>query len=350
MSKRSSAEWIELLQVADPIDFLCAFIDANTHLSRKQLDKKLRRLKDRAKINQELDDVLRLDAVIDRKLSPSELWRVHVCTNHLTLTPREVVTDVRRAYQTTSARLGALYALRTFAKRFYPEIPEEWVQKLALHKSEIDRLKVKYQRDLISRADQPIQLSALTLWRKLSEWIRSDDPARTACALVMCTGRRTVEIGTMGKFKLPNECHAVKSKFWVAFTGQAKKRKIEGETSRAKVWYDIPTFAEPKLVFAAMKRLREALETPSDRKRLWDIEVPDLIRKRFGPEFTARSFRAVYAVLSHTLFRPMVAVNRWTQLILGHTNILISQAYLNVYLYDLDRMGEVGGTQLGLVA
>lgn len=341
-------DWVALVQVAEPVDFMQAFLNANESLDRPSLDKKLRRFKERAKATVDADtlDKLSLDTVLDRRLSNAELWRVSVCRNFQKLDPQEVVARVREDYETTAARLDALHTLKSFAARFYPEIPKEWVAALRLTKEEHFAKSQAYQQKLVERADAPVQVSALKVWKKLARWIHSDDPARLACALVMCTGRRTIEVGMKGKFKPSTQAHSVQSKYWLSFAGQGKKRT----KARAKqTWYEIPTFAEPQLVCAALKKLRAQVDTQPARTKLWSVLVPKLLRKSFPPGITSHTFRAVYAVLSHTVFRPLVAINRWTQLILGHSSMKISQAYLNVYVYDLERVGEVGGKDAGLI-
>lgn len=341
-------DWVKLLRVAEPVDFMQAFVNANSELERPSLDKKLRRLKERAKetVDAERLQSCTLDTVLDRQASDAELWRVSVCCNYSKLKPEDVVERVRQDYETTAARLAALHTLKSFATRFYPEIPKEWVAALRLTKEEHFAKSQAYQQKLIERADAPVQVSALKVWKKLARWIHSDDPARLACALVMCTGRRTIEVGVKGKFKPSTHSHSVQAKFWLSFAGQGKKRT----KARAKqTWFDIPCFAEPQLVCAAVKKLREQIDTQPKRTKLWSVLVPKLLRKTFPLGITSHTFRAVYAVLSHTVFRPLVAINRWTQLILGHSSMKISQAYLNVYVYDLEKIGEVGGKEAGLI-
>jgi len=331
------ADWAKLAVHAEPLDFLAAFVSEFGDRSRRELDKKLQRIKKRAEakhgLTPEKCDTLRLADVPDKRPSRSEIFKLTVCNNFQKCTPAQVVDEVRRAYATTGSQIMALHNLRAFARRFYPEIPKEWVDGLVVSRDEVEAHKKAYQHKLIARADAPIQVSALNLWAKMHAWVRSEDPARIACALLMSTGRRTTEILKSAKFKPMTEAHAVKSKYWVAFTGQAKKRKREG--SAKAVWYDVPCLLPPHVIFKAVATLRAKI-TPDDFKRMRDVELPRLIKARFGSTFTARVFRAVYAVVTHAVFRPMVAVNRWTQLILGHASINISQAYLNVYVYDLE--------------
>ena len=337
-------DWAKLAVHAEPLDFLSAFVAEFGDCSRKDMDKKLQRVKKRAQAKHNLAPEkcvkLCLTDVLDKRPSQSEIFKLTVCKDFQNFAPQHVVEEVRRTYTTTGSQITALHKLRAFARRFYPEIPKEWVNGLILSQDELFMYKKAYQQKLIARADAPVQVSALQLYAKMRVWVESEDPARIACALLMSTGRRPVEILKTAKFKTNHEAHAVKGKFWVAFTGQAKKRKRKRESSKKAqkaVWYDIPCLLPPNVVIEALKKLRAKIGA-EDFKRLRDVELPSLIKARFGETFTARVFRAVYAVVTHAVFRPIVAVNRWTQLILGHTSITISQAYLNVYVHDLEHL------------
>jgi len=334
-------DWAKLAVHAEPLDFLSAFVNEFGDCSRKDMDKKLQRVKKRAQEKHNLAPEkcvkLCLTDVLDKRPSQSEIFKLTVCKDFQNFAPQHVVDEVRRTYTTTGSQITALHKLRAFARRFYPEIPKEWVGALILSQDELVAHKKAYRLKLIERADAPVQVGALQLWKKMHAWIKSEDPARIACALLMSTGRRPVEILKSAKFKANQEAHTVKGKFWVAFTGQAKKRKRKREGSTKAAWYDIPVLLPPNMVIEALKKLRAKIGD-EDFNKLRDVELPSLIKARFGDNFTARVFRAVYAVTTHAVFRPMVAVNRWTQLILGHASINISQAYLNVYVYDLEHL------------
>ncbi|MFG1270748.1 protelomerase family protein [Xanthobacter sp. DSM 14520] len=217
--------------------------------------------------------------------------------------------------------------------------PEDWVREV--------------QGAHVARVATLAELMPVPHWREIVERARdllaSPDPLDVGIGLIVLTGRRPVEVFSLGDFErvqLNQGPGRVFSRWAVMFSGQTKTRGAEG--SRAGQAYMIPTLAPAGEIVEAFARLRQAETASSEltvaagdvRRIRWADMAPEdfkrafsdrgLLRQRMPTQFadlmpegagtTAHTFRALYAELSFEHFaKGRFTKNSFFAAILGHT-------------------------------
>jgi hypothetical protein len=298
-------------------------------------------------------------------LSFREKWHLHACLSWNQLDPYDIVDFVRTVYSTTSSQSNSLRAFRRFATRYYPEIPQSWVRAIRLTRKEFTRQNRKTAARVAQKAETPLNCNVQRYLACMCEFLAAEqqDPAKLAAGLLMATGRRTIEIASCGSFRRPTKVHSdTQPHFWVRFSGPAKRKNaaqarqpyqtslhaqktVAAPSSTSYVLppsaWDIPVLARGDQVLASFQRFRELAGEKSIASRFWQNQVKNVLKAKF-PDFIPKNCRAIYSVLTHNLFNPFMALNFWTKMILGHTSVRISHAYLNVRLTQLLPPDEPG--------
>jgi len=217
--------------------------------------------------------------------------------------------------------------------------PDEWVREV--------------QGAQVARVATLAELMPVPRWREIVERARdllqSPDPLDVGIGLIVLTGRRPLEVFSVGdvqRVQLNQGPGRAFSRWAVMFAGQAKTRGAEG--SRAGQAFMIPTLAPAGEIVEAFARLRQAETAASDltvaagdvRRIRWaDMTAEDfkrafsdrgLLRQQMPTHFadlmpegagtTAHTFRALYAELAFEHFaKGRFTKNSFFAAVLGHT-------------------------------
>jgi len=187
-------------KVLCPDDLLEKLVASYPHLTDTQLARKIERYKnsfmisDPAKSSQGYMDNFKLSHIVPRPLSAMQNWFITICLNWSSLSPEEVTEQVRSRYETTASRSSAIKSLRIFARMYYPKIPVKWLKNIKLTRIEYRISNRAYMKDIQRRADDPIIVKLDIFFDRLQVWILSDELPKLGLALLMATGRRSIEI------------------------------------------------------------------------------------------------------------------------------------------------------------
>jgi hypothetical protein len=163
------------------------------------------------------------------------------------------------------------------------------------------------------------------------------DPLELAGALLLLTGRRTVEALKTATFSPSPKRHSV------FFVGQAKRRELEAPD------YTIPVLADPKLVLAAMDVLRSRLNTATmtnqnvhDRySKYVGRAVSRIFADHSGVPLTPSELRKAYATTAYAWYCPStLSMNAYFARILGHSPLDLYTSMSYVLFYPVGQKRE----------
>lgn len=271
-----------------------------------------------------------------------------------TLYPSDVVRFVKRYYSTTSSRKNVLRSFRNFATEFYPEMSAEWLDLCRLPAHEHRRQKRADKARVLMKADNPLICDVENYLRIMCELLA--DKSQAAClaaGLLMATGRRTIEIAECGGLKMARMVAPVHARFWLHFSGPAKKRTKLAPGEIQPIHWDIPVLVNAEQLLHCFNLLRASPEGKKGVKsRFWQRDVKEVLKAKFAtsiPEMLPKTCRAIYAKVSYYIFNPVVAVNLWTMRSLGHVKIGTSLNYLSVHVHNVRNPCETQGMILPFI-
>jgi hypothetical protein len=164
----------------------------------------------------------------------------------------------------------------------------------------------------------------------IAKQAKSVDTMELTGALLLLTGRRSVEVLKTGTFAPSTTRRSV------VFGGQAKRRELEATD------YTIPVLADPKLVLAAI----DVLRTREDTSAITNQQVNGRYSKYLGRAVARRfadndgvalipmELRKVYATTAYAWYCPSaISMNAYFARILGHSplDLFTSMSYVLFY-------------------
>ena len=159
---------------------------------------------------------------------------------------------------------------------------------------------------------------------------------RLVAALLLLTGRRTVEICFSGEFTVVSERDDV-----LLFAGQAKGKGTD------KPPYEIPVLADPREILSAIEvvRARFAFASNADVNSKKAKEIGDAARQVFGGDYNPQELRKVYAAIAYHDYdqsepNPRLSEPAYFAAILGHGDgdVQTALSYMAYFVQgDFDR-------------
>jgi hypothetical protein len=194
----------------------------------------------------------------------------------------------------------------------------------------VDRRNV-FDRHLALRPVDPDEFVERALGQ-----LESPNYGRLVAAVLLLTGRRTVEICFSGEFALVPERDDV-----LLFAGQAKGKGTD------KPPYEIPVLADPRDILAAIEvvRARFAFASNADVNSKKAKEIGDAARQVFGGDYNPQELRKVYAAIAYHDYdqsepSPRLSEPAYLAAILGHGDgdVQTALSYMAYFVQgDFDR-------------
>jgi len=174
--------------------------------------------------------------------------------------------------------------------------------------------------------DEALSAKALDIAKRAT----AVDPLELVAALLLLTGRRTVEILKTATFSPVSTRHSV------FFAGQAKRRELEVPD------YTIPVLAEPELVLSSMETLRSRLDTTEltnqQLHNRYSKYIGRAVSRTFaddtGVPLIPMELRKAYATTAYAWYCPdAISMNAYFARILGHSplDLFTSMSYVLFY-------------------
>lgn len=165
----------------------------------------------------------------------------------------------------------------------------------------------------------------------------ADDPFVLAACLSLVCGRRSIEILKTGVFSEGSEG---RSPYACFFTGAAKKKVMCEEKC------EIPLLVKYKYLKHALRRVRERIPceqlTNTQINSKYSHKLGDaakLVSNKMGMRF--HDLRALYGMLTHTMFENNCSLNIWLKLVLMHESLDTSVFYSRCKIGKCEaRLGE----------
>ncbi len=180
-------------------------------------------------------------------------------------------------------------------------------QQLFDHRAKVDGAKLRAELE---------EIDCRELMKKLCPSLDlSTHPKRheLAAALLLVTGRRTIEILSTADFKLAKD--QTSSGYECIFTGQAKAG-LDGDAP-----YNIPLLAPFSVVRAALDKIRELYPTEGMKSeeinQAYATNINNVTKRRVG--LTPHELRAVYAMATYDLAKKKPSIIGWIATVLGHS-------------------------------
>lgn len=194
----------------------------------------------------------------------------------------------------------------------------------------LKNLRAKVDTDKLR--DESVEVDGDRLIEKLCPALLKTSAKRhqLAAALLLVTGRRTVELLKTGDFYLPKG-GSVKD-YTAMFSGQAKEGLFPGGA------YEIPLLAPYWLVKAAFKRLRELYDTAdlgnADINESFASSIGNFVKSEV--DLTPHALRGAYAMMTYELMNTKkMSLVGWISLILGHAQPSAAAYYQRMKIVNL---------------
>ena len=235
--------------------------------------------------------------------------------NPSTFNADNIIKQLRNKYPNLGTLSKNLSIIKSKLSKSLPNNPE--FNKLKLTNDEYSLLNKKSQNSLNHKLDSllVIKNSKVFLNEILQGLSNSNKYDELFPALLLATGRRSIEILKTGKFK------TIKNKIY--FYGQAKKRN---EKSKG---YVIPLLYDTKTIQKSLLRLRKGIACLTDG--LNNDEIHDTFKRRnynifqklsekYQVNLTPHSFRSIYAEFCNIKFNKDKSNAKYRAEILGHSD------------------------------
>jgi len=156
-----------------------------------------------------------------------------------------------------------------------------------------------------------------------------EKPNAVVAALLLATGRRTIEVLKTGSLTLSEEM--TMDGYEAVFAGQAKDSLFGTDP------YPIPLLAPFRLVHAALKVVREALPVDGmDNEQVtakYSRKLDMFVAKRVG--ITPHTLRSVYAMATYELFNnKKISLIGWVSRVLGHSKVSNAAFYTTTKIIE----------------
>lgn len=216
---------------------------------------------------------------------------------------------------TVSTAATYLSRARKLVEKERPDLLNDIYQLLCLPKTSYIERKSTYKKTVSKRhkAGQ-VNIDMTALLNIAESELNEFGYIRRLLALIILTGRRPIEILSSGEFS------ESKKSGHIVFEGQAKvKERVEGKR-------DIPVLLSPKIVLAALKKLREekadfvGLDNQTFNNRIAK-QCTEAVRRVYSIHNIdhAYALRAAYACIAVELFKPAsYSAQGYMSEILGH--------------------------------
>ena len=232
-----------------------------------------------------------------------------------------------------------------FQKQSLVKDINRWVHNVQIAPANIQALKLSDQevekqrqlRDKVQAAKLRTEMLEIE-FPKMKERLlhalvepQKQKPQAVVAALLLASGRRTVEIMKTGAFTLNEEM--TMDGYEAVFSGQAKD-SLFGTGP-----YAIPLLAPFRLVHAAMQVVRDAFPTDDLSNEAvtakYNKSLNNFIQRKLGPEFSAHTLRGIYAMATYELFNDKkISLIGWVSRVLGHSKVSNASFYTTTKIQE----------------
>lgn len=177
-------------------------------------------------------------------------------------------------------------------------------------------LKLKDTTNKEKLKAEPTTVNGDTMLTKVMPLLLTDKPMQVATALMLATGRRTIEVLKTASFDLDGDMKS--DGYECMFSGQAKVGLNEDNRP-----YKIPLLAPFWMIQRAMKTLREKENTTAltneEAHNKYNVNINTAVKKLCG--VTPHTLRSVYAMMCHKLNPREGSMIGYIATILGHQQL-----------------------------
>lgn len=208
----------------------------------------------------------------------------------------------------------------------YDKLPEE-VMKLKLKRKEYFAIKKKQADALEEKLDHQVIIKNHEQFKKeILAGLKMKSYAQLFPALLLATGRRTIEVLKTGRFtKLKDE---------VVFRGAVKSSTYKG--------FKIPLLAPVKDVQKALRRLRNVVpEIKEDDMTNKDVQaylskrnrtIFKNLSEKYGIELTPHMMRSIYVAMTYPEYGGDKTINGFASKVLCHSDNITNLHYVSIKL------------------